>query len=50
MKTNLVQVVRIAPGDGVAGLVAYICEDLQSVTYVVTGVLEHSDSLGNHRS
>jgi quercetin 2,3-dioxygenase len=26
----------------------HIHEDLQSVTYVVTGLLEHSDSLGNH--
>jgi quercetin 2,3-dioxygenase len=26
----------------------HIHEDLQSVTYVVAGALEHSDSLGNH--
>jgi quercetin 2,3-dioxygenase len=26
----------------------HVHEDLQSVTYVVTGALEHSDSLGNH--
>jgi quercetin 2,3-dioxygenase len=35
----------LAPG---ATWPMHIHEDLQSVTYVVTGVLEHSDSLGNH--
>ena len=35
----------LAPG---ATWPMHIHEDLQSVTYVVTGVLEHADSLGNH--
>jgi redox-sensitive bicupin YhaK (pirin superfamily) len=35
----------LAPG---ATWPMHIHEDLQSVTYVLTGLLEHSDSLGNH--
>jgi hypothetical protein len=35
----------LAPG---ATWPTHVHEDLQAVTYMVTGVLEHSDSLGNH--